>query len=69
MGHGNGLPEELIADYEKNEELLKKVHHVLLEVSEFIKTADYSFLIKNLLDLHFCKNVFEVGNGNIVFPT
>lgn len=33
IGHGNGLPEELIEDYEENEEFLKKIHHVLMEVS------------------------------------
>ncbi|XP_050438723.1 multifunctional methyltransferase subunit TRM112-like protein [Adelges cooleyi] len=31
-GHGNDLPQELIENYEKNEEFLKKIHHVLMEV-------------------------------------
>lgn len=32
VGRSEGLPEELIPDYEKDEEFLKKAHHVLLEV-------------------------------------
>ncbi|XP_025414223.1 multifunctional methyltransferase subunit TRM112-like protein [Sipha flava] len=32
IGHGNNLPIELIEDYEDDEELLKKIHHVLMEV-------------------------------------
>ncbi|XP_063294152.1 multifunctional methyltransferase subunit TRM112-like protein [Pelobates fuscus] len=32
LGHGSDLPRELQPDYENNEEFLKKVHHVLLEV-------------------------------------
>ncbi|XP_034933662.1 multifunctional methyltransferase subunit TRM112-like protein [Chelonus insularis] len=32
IGHVNDLPESLIQDFENNEEFLKKVHHVLLEV-------------------------------------
>ncbi|KAG7518135.1 hypothetical protein JOB18_026380 [Solea senegalensis] len=32
LGHRQDLPAELLADYEKNEEFLKKVHKVLLEV-------------------------------------
>lgn len=40
VGRSEGLPSEVIPDYEKDEEFLKKVHHVLLEVSfqEIIKT-------------------------------
>lgn len=32
LGHAGDLPKSLIEDYENNEEFLKKVHHVLLEV-------------------------------------
>ncbi|XP_005988931.1 multifunctional methyltransferase subunit TRM112-like protein isoform X2 [Latimeria chalumnae] len=32
LGHLNDLPTELIPDYENDEEFLRKVHHVLLEV-------------------------------------
>lgn len=32
VGRSGGLPDELIPDYEKDEEFLKKAHHVLLEV-------------------------------------
>jgi len=32
IGHGNDLSDELIDDYEDDEEYLKKVHHVLMEV-------------------------------------
>ncbi|OCT81726.1 multifunctional methyltransferase subunit TRM112-like protein [Xenopus laevis] len=32
LGHGSNLPRELETGYEKNEDFLKKVHHVLLEV-------------------------------------
>ncbi|XP_026185388.1 multifunctional methyltransferase subunit TRM112-like protein [Mastacembelus armatus] len=32
LGHRQDLPGELIPDYDKNEEFLKKVHRVLLEV-------------------------------------
>ncbi|XP_062332253.1 multifunctional methyltransferase subunit TRM112-like protein [Osmerus eperlanus] len=32
LGHLQDLPNELITDFEKNEEFLKKVHRVLLEV-------------------------------------
>lgn len=32
LGHAGDLPQTLIQDYENNEEFLKKVHHVLLEV-------------------------------------
>ncbi|XP_030595491.1 multifunctional methyltransferase subunit TRM112-like protein [Archocentrus centrarchus] len=32
LGHRQDLPGELAPDYEKNEEFLKKVHRVLLEV-------------------------------------
>nr|CAG4638882.1 EOG090X0LTV [Cyclestheria hislopi] len=32
IGHLNDLPQTVIEDYENNEEFLKKVHHVLLEV-------------------------------------
>ncbi|CAH3018366.1 unnamed protein product [Porites evermanni] len=32
VGRSEGLPSEVIPDYEKDEEFLKKVHHVLLEV-------------------------------------
>lgn len=32
VGRSEGLPAEVIPDYEKDEEFLKKVHHVLLEV-------------------------------------
>uniref|UniRef100_A0A3Q3JCU8 Multifunctional methyltransferase subunit TRM112-like protein n=1 Tax=Monopterus albus TaxID=43700 RepID=A0A3Q3JCU8_MONAL len=32
LGHRQDLPGELVPDYEKNEEFLKKVHRVLLEV-------------------------------------
>ncbi|XP_046836257.1 multifunctional methyltransferase subunit TRM112-like protein isoform X1 [Vespa crabro] len=32
IGHVGELPQNLIEDYEKNEDFLKKVHHVLLEV-------------------------------------
>ncbi|XP_020623139.1 multifunctional methyltransferase subunit TRM112-like protein At1g22270 [Orbicella faveolata] len=32
VGRSEGLPDELIPDYEKDEEFLKKAHHVLLEV-------------------------------------
>lgn len=35
MGRSGGLPDELIPDYEKDEEFLKKAHHVLLEVCSF----------------------------------
>ncbi|XP_050540562.1 multifunctional methyltransferase subunit TRM112-like protein [Daktulosphaira vitifoliae] len=31
-GHGSDLPEELIENYDKNEEFLKKTHHILMEV-------------------------------------
>lgn len=33
IGHGNDLSDELIDDYEDDEEYLKKVHHLLMEVS------------------------------------
>ncbi|KAJ8405138.1 hypothetical protein AAFF_G00321290 [Aldrovandia affinis] len=32
LGQLNDLPNELVPDYEKNEEFLRKVHRVLLEV-------------------------------------
>uniref|UniRef100_A0A1B6KY32 Multifunctional methyltransferase subunit TRM112-like protein n=1 Tax=Graphocephala atropunctata TaxID=36148 RepID=A0A1B6KY32_9HEMI len=32
LGHAGDLPKTLLEDYENNEEFLKKVHHVLLEV-------------------------------------
>ncbi|VVC39415.1 Uncharacterised protein family UPF0434/Trm112 [Cinara cedri] len=32
IGHGNGLPEQLVDDYEEDEDLLKKIHHILMEV-------------------------------------
>ncbi|XP_041847139.1 multifunctional methyltransferase subunit TRM112-like protein [Melanotaenia boesemani] len=32
LGHRQGLPGELVPDYEKNEDFLKSVHRVLLEV-------------------------------------
>lgn len=32
VGQGEIVPKELIEDYEKNTEFLKKVHHILLEV-------------------------------------
>ncbi|XP_054276024.1 multifunctional methyltransferase subunit TRM112-like protein [Macrosteles quadrilineatus] len=32
LGHAGDLPKSIIDDYENNEEFLKKVHHVLLEV-------------------------------------
>ncbi|XP_066995838.1 multifunctional methyltransferase subunit TRM112-like protein [Anabrus simplex] len=32
IGHSGDLPQSLIEDFENNEEFLKKVHHVLLEV-------------------------------------
>lgn len=32
LGHVGELPQALIEDYESNEDFLKKVHHVLLEV-------------------------------------
>ncbi|XP_034037172.1 multifunctional methyltransferase subunit TRM112-like protein [Thalassophryne amazonica] len=32
LGHRQDLPTELVQDYDKNEEFLKKVHRVLLEV-------------------------------------
>lgn len=32
LGHAGDLPQALIQDYENNEDFLKKVHHVLLEV-------------------------------------
>lgn len=34
IGHVGDLPKSLIENYESNEEFLKKVHHVLMEVSE-----------------------------------
>lgn len=33
IGHGKDLPMDLIENYEDNEDFLKKVHHVLMEVS------------------------------------
>ncbi|XP_021344652.1 multifunctional methyltransferase subunit TRM112-like protein [Mizuhopecten yessoensis] len=32
VGHGEGLPEALTEKYEEDEMLLKKVHHVLMQV-------------------------------------
>ncbi|XP_047441154.1 multifunctional methyltransferase subunit TRM112-like protein [Mugil cephalus] len=32
LGHRQDLPQELVPDYEKNEDFLKKVHRALLEV-------------------------------------
>lgn len=32
IGHAGELPQTLIQDFETNEDFLKKVHHVLLEV-------------------------------------
>ncbi|OXU24748.1 hypothetical protein TSAR_000077, partial [Trichomalopsis sarcophagae] len=32
VGYAGDLPPQLIQDYENNEEFLKKMHHVLLEV-------------------------------------
>ncbi|XP_030074935.1 multifunctional methyltransferase subunit TRM112-like protein [Microcaecilia unicolor] len=32
LGHLSDLPQELISDYESNEDFLRKVHHVMLEV-------------------------------------
>ncbi|XP_058875968.1 multifunctional methyltransferase subunit TRM112-like protein [Acipenser ruthenus] len=32
LGHLNDLPKDLISDYENNEDFLRKVHHILLEV-------------------------------------
>lgn len=33
IGYGKDLSEELINNYENDEEYLKKVHHLLMEVS------------------------------------
>lgn len=33
MGHAGDLPPQLIENYENNEEFLKKMHHLLLEVN------------------------------------
>ncbi|VVC39416.1 Hypothetical protein CINCED_3A011397 [Cinara cedri] len=43
IGHGNGLPEQLVDDYEEDEDLLKKIHHILMEVS---LTVSNLFLMK-----------------------
>uniref|UniRef100_A0A023F4E5 Multifunctional methyltransferase subunit TRM112-like protein n=1 Tax=Triatoma infestans TaxID=30076 RepID=A0A023F4E5_TRIIF len=32
IGHAGDLPKSLIENYENNEEFLKKVHHILMEV-------------------------------------
>lgn len=32
VGHLGDLPEQLVADYENNEEFLKMAHHALLEI-------------------------------------
>ncbi|KAL4083393.1 hypothetical protein QTP88_028717 [Uroleucon formosanum] len=32
IGHNNDLSDELIDDYENNDEFLKKVHHLLVEI-------------------------------------
>ncbi|XP_068117696.1 multifunctional methyltransferase subunit TRM112-like protein isoform X2 [Hyperolius riggenbachi] len=32
LGYGSGLPRELLSGYEKDDDFLKKVHYVLLEV-------------------------------------
>ncbi|XP_070622288.1 LOW QUALITY PROTEIN: multifunctional methyltransferase subunit TRM112-like protein [Erythrolamprus reginae] len=32
LGHRSDLPSELIPNYEKNEDFLRKVHHALMEV-------------------------------------
>ncbi|XP_069501248.1 multifunctional methyltransferase subunit TRM112-like protein [Ambystoma mexicanum] len=32
LGHLSDLPRELISDFESNEDFLRKVHHVLMEV-------------------------------------
>ncbi|KAL1130965.1 hypothetical protein AAG570_012206 [Ranatra chinensis] len=32
LGHAGDLPQTLIEDFENNEEFLRKVHHVLLEI-------------------------------------
>ncbi|XKL68914.1 hypothetical protein PGB90_006683 [Kerria lacca] len=32
IGHAGNLPDQLLPDYENNEELLKDVHHALFEV-------------------------------------
>ena len=32
LGHLGDLPKEVVSEYDKNEEFLKKVHHVLMEV-------------------------------------
>lgn len=32
VGQAEGVPKELVEDYENNTDFLKKVHHILLEV-------------------------------------
>lgn len=32
LGYAEGLPNEMITDFDNNEEFLRKIHHVLLEV-------------------------------------
>ena len=32
VGHADGLPREVVSDYEHNEAFLKAAHHVLMEV-------------------------------------
>nr|CAD7426955.1 unnamed protein product [Timema monikensis] len=32
IGHGEGLPQTVISEFENDEDFLKKVHHILLEV-------------------------------------
>lgn len=39
LGHRQDLPSELVADYENNEDFLKKVHRAMLEVKALVHSA------------------------------
>ena len=49
IGHHNGLPDKVVDDYEHNEDFLKAVHHVLLEVC-------LRYLFLSLNDVSVCQN-------------
>lgn len=64
MGRSGGLPDELIPDYEKDEEFLKKAHHVLLEVCSF--ETNYKWLyIFFVFYIHTYMQVWNFMKDNI----
>ncbi|KAB7500721.1 Multifunctional methyltransferase subunit TRM112-like protein [Armadillidium nasatum] len=53
IGHSEGLPETLPENWESNDELLKKLHHVLLEIE----------VITGSLECPETKRRFPISNG------